>query len=172
MGPVSASIEADAPRERAFEFVGDLANRPAFTDHFISDFHLSRLASSGVGAGARFRFSAPPRAVWMESAIEAVEPPHRIVERGRGGRANRVPSTTAWELVEGPGPLVTIRVSYRTDPTHPLDRTVEALGFAAHWYERDWRLALRRLRDLLESERPTVARVGVAGGNRHATGIP
>lgn len=172
MGPVSASIEVDVPRERAFEFVGELANRPSFTDHFISDFHLSRLASSGVGAGARFRFFAPPQAVWMESAVEQVEAPHLIVERGRGGRGNRVPSTTAWELLEGPGSLTTIRVSYRTEPTHPVDHAKEVLGFASHWYERDWRTALRRLRDLLESDASVAAPVGVAGGNRHATGVP
>jgi hypothetical protein len=38
--------------------------------------------------------------------------------------------------------------------------------------ERDWRQALRRLRDLLESEQAGPAPVGVAGGNAHATGIP
>jgi len=171
MGPVSASIEVDVPRERAFAFVADLANRPSFTDHFVSGFHLSRLASSGVGAGARFRFDVPLHPTWMESAIAELEAPHLIVERGRGGRGNRVPSTTAWELLEGPGPLTTIRVSYRTEPAHPVDRAREGLGAARH-YERDWRRALRRLRDLLESEAPPAATVGVAGGNRHATGVP
>ena len=29
--------------------------------------------------------------------------PHRLVEHGRGGRANRIPSVTLWELTEGPG---------------------------------------------------------------------
>ena len=28
-----------------------MACRPAFTDHFLTDFHLTRLESSGVGAG-------------------------------------------------------------------------------------------------------------------------
>lgn len=172
MGPVSAEVEIDVPRQRAFDFVSDLANRPAFTDHFISDFHLSRIDSRGVGAGARFRFFAPPQAVWMDTSIAELEEPFRIVEHGRGGRANRIPSTTVWELTEGPGRSTTVRVSYRTEPSHPLDRAKELLGFASIWYERDWREALRRLRDLLESDPDAAVRIAVAGGNRYATGIP
>jgi hypothetical protein len=172
MGPVSAEVEIDVPRQRAFEFIGDLANRPSFTDHFVSDFHLSRIDSTGIGAGARFRFFAPPQAVWMDTSIVELDEPFRIVERGRGGRTNRVPSTTAWELTEGPGRLTTVRVSYRTEPSHPVDRAKELLGAASIWHQRDWREALKRLRDLLESDVPAGDRVVVAGGNRYATGIP
>jgi uncharacterized protein YndB with AHSA1/START domain len=172
MGPVRAEIEIDVPRQRAFEFVGDLANRPSFTDHFISGFHLSRIESSGVGAGARFKLSVPAHAVWMDTTIVELDEPHRIVERGRGGRCNRVPSHTVWELLEGPGSLTTVSVSYWTEPTHPVDRAKEVFGAASVWYERDWREALRRLRDLLESDAASDGRVGVAGGNRYATGIP
>ena len=64
MGPVSAEVEIDVPRQQAFEAIADLALRPAFTDHFLSDFHLTRIESAGVGAGARFRFAVRPRAVW------------------------------------------------------------------------------------------------------------
>jgi hypothetical protein len=39
-------------------------------------------------------------------------------------------------------------------------------------YERRWREALRRLRDLLEAGGLEDERVAVAGGNPHATGIP
>jgi len=171
MGPVSVSTDVDAPRERVFDFVADLANRPSFTDHFISDFHLNRIESAGVGAGARFRIYAPPQAVWMDTSINAVDRPHRLSERGSGGRDNRVPSATEWEILPGPGSLTTVRVAYWTEPTHPVDRAKEVLGGASHWYERDWRAALHRLRDLLESGGPT-ERAGVAGGNRYLTGIP
>ncbi len=172
MEPVSAAVEIDVPRQRAFELLGDLSLRPSFTDHFISDYHLTRIESSGVGAGARFRFTAGLRDVWMDTAIEAIEGPHRIVERGRGGRGNRIPSTTVWELLEGSGALTTVRVSYWTEPAHPLDRVVDKLVASSISYERAWREALRRLRDLLEAEEMTELRVGVAGGNPHATGIP
>ena len=58
MGPVSAEIEIDVPRERVFAALADLAARPSFTDHFLSGFHLTRIDSAGVGAGARFRVEA------------------------------------------------------------------------------------------------------------------
>jgi hypothetical protein len=151
MGPVSAEQAIDVSREAAFDFVGDLSNRPAFTDHFIRDFHLLRIESTGVGAGARFRFFAPPQAIWMDTTIVELERPQRISERGHGGRWNRIPSATEWELIAGPGPLTTVRVTYWTETSHPLDRAKEVLGGASIWYRRDWATALRRLRDLLES---------------------
>lgn len=171
MGPVSAEIEIDVPRQRAFAAIGDLALRPSFTDHFLSDFRLTRIASTGVGAGARFRFDVRPRRVWMDTTIAELEQPHRILEHGRGGRANRIPSTTLWELTEGPGGLTRVRVSYWTEPG-PIDRGLELLSAASIPYERRWREALRRLRELLESDRLDEHRLAVAGGNPHATGIP
>jgi uncharacterized protein YndB with AHSA1/START domain len=171
MGPVSAEVEIDVPRERAFEFVADLANRPSFTDHFVSGFHLTRIESTGVGAGARFRFDVPLHRVWADTTIVELNAPHRIVEQGRGGRSNRVPTTTLWELTEGPGSLTRVRVSHWTEP-RLLDRPGEVLTMASPRYERGWREAMRRLRDLLEAGGPEAARATVAGGNRYATGIP
>lgn len=172
MGPVSAEIEIDVPRQRAFDAIADLALRPAFTDHFLSDFHLTRIESSGPGAGARFRFAVRPRRVWMDTTIVEAEAPHRLLERGRGGRGNRIPSITLWELTEGPGTLTTVRVSYWTEPSNPVDRALELLSAASIPYERRWREALRRLRDQLESGGLDRHRLAVAGGNPHATGIP
>jgi uncharacterized protein YndB with AHSA1/START domain len=171
MGPVSAEIEIDAPRERIFEAIADLARRPSFTDHFLFDFHLTRIESRGVGAGARFRVANPLRDVWMDSAIAALAPPHKVVEKGWGGRANRIPTTTVWELLEGPGSLVTVRVSHWSEPANPLDRGLETLSAAAFWQERGWRGALRRLREQLESSVAPEATLALAGGNPHATGI-
>ncbi len=172
MGPVSAEVEIDAPRERVFEAIGDLSRRPSFTDHFLEGFHLTRIESSGVGAGARFRLEQPPRSIWMDTAIAELEPPRRIVERGRGGRGNRIPATTVWELMEGSGSLTGVRVSHWTEPARRLDKALERLTGASMRTGRDWREALRRLRDQLESEQPAAGAVAVAGGNPHATGIP
>jgi uncharacterized protein YndB with AHSA1/START domain len=172
MGPVSAEIEIDAPRERVFATLADLARRPSFTDHFLTAFHLTRIESSGIGAGARFRVALPLRSIWMDTAIVELEEPHKIVERGRGGRGNRIPATTVWELIEGAGSLTRVRVSYWTEPSNPLDRAVERLAGNAVSAQRGWREALRRLRDQLESGEPSPAPVAVAGGNAHATGIP
>ena len=172
MGPVSAEIEIDVPRQRAFAAIADLALRPAFTDHFLSDFHLTRLESSGVGAGARFCFAVRPRRVWMGTTVAETEAPHRLLERGHGGRGNRIASTTLWELTEGPGALTKVRVSYWTEPSNPVDRGLELLSGASIPYQRHWREALRRLRDQLESGGLDQHRLAVAGGNPHATGIP
>jgi uncharacterized protein YndB with AHSA1/START domain len=172
MGPVSAEIEIDVPRQHAFEAIADLARRPSFTDHFISGFHLTRIDSAGIGAGARFRFVAGPRRFWTDSVIGEAEAPHRVVEHGCGGRGNRIPTTTLWELTEGPGSLTTVRVSFWTEPSNPVDRGLELLCAASIFNERGWREAVRRLRDQLESGKLGAARLVVAGGNPHATGIP
>jgi hypothetical protein len=170
MGPVNAEVAIDVPREVAFDFVADLANRPAFTDHFVSDFHLLRVESSGVGAGARFRFFAPPQAIWMDTTIVELERTQRISERGTGGRWNRIPSATEWELIAGPGPLTTVRVTYWTEPGNSLDRLKEVIGGASIWYGRDWAKALRRLRDLLESKGRD-GRPAMAGGSGYSTPV-
>ena len=172
MGPISAQVDVDAPRERAFDVVADLANRPAFMDHFVSGFHLFEIESAGVGAGARFRFDVAPQALWFDTTIEGLERPRRISERGRGGRFNRIPCATEWEFASGPGPLTPVRVAFWTEPGHPLDRAKEILGAASFWHERNWKIALRRLRDLLEAGESPDRRVAVAGGSRHRTGVP
>jgi uncharacterized protein YndB with AHSA1/START domain len=171
MGPVSAEIEIDAPRGRVFAAIADLAHRPSFTDHFLSGFHLTRIESTGIGAGARFRVVSPLRSVWMDTTIAELAPPHRLVERGRGGRANRIPVSTVWELTEGRGLLTRVRISHWTEPSNPLDRAVELVAANSVWAERGWREALVRLRDLLEEDRAPTP-LAVAGGNAHATGIP
>lgn len=171
MGPIRAEIEIDVPRRRAFEVIADLAYRPAFTDHFLSGFRLTRIESSGVGAGARFRVEQPLRPVWMDTTIAELEPPHLIVEHGHGGRANRIRTRTVWELTEGPGSLTSVRLSHWTEPGH-VDRALELASAASFWQRRRWQDALRRLRDLLESEAPGPTRFAVAGGNRYATGVP
>lgn len=171
MGPIRAEIEIDVPREQVFAAIADLAARPSFTDHFLTGFHLTRIDSIGVGAGARFRVAQPLRRPWMDTAIVTMEEPFKIVERGEGGRSNRIPSHTVWELTEGPGNLTAVRVSHWTEPP-ALDRGLELLSAASIWQQRGWREALRRLRDQLESDHPLAERIAVAGGNRYATGIP
>ena len=172
MGPISAEIEIDAPRERVFATIADFALRPSFTDHFLTDFHLTRLESTGVGAGARFRVAAPLRSVWMDTTIAELEAPHKLVERGRGGRANRIPVTTVWELTEGNGLLTRVRLSRWTAPSNPIDRAVELAAANSVWEQRGWRQALQRLRDKIESDESAPPALAVAGGNAHATGIP
>lgn len=171
MGPVSAEIEIDVPREQVFAALADLSQRPSFTDHFLTEFRLTRIDPVGVGAGARFCAPGPLRKVWMDTAILALEPPFRIIEEGCGGRTNRIPTHTVWELKEAPGDLTAVRVSHWTEPPH-LDRALELLSATSVSQARGWRQALHRLRDNLESDQPAAERIAVAGGNRYATGIP
>jgi uncharacterized protein YndB with AHSA1/START domain len=171
MGPLRAETEIDVPREQVFETLADLARRPEFTDHFLSGFHLTRIEATGIGAGARFRVEAPLRSIWMDTTIVELDAPFRIVERGQGGRVNRIPTHTVWELTEGPGSLTSVKLSFWTEPGH-LDRGLELLSAGSVWQERSWREALKRLRDGLESGVWEGSRIAVAGGNRYATGIP
>lgn len=172
MGPVSAEIEIDAPREQIYATIADLARRPSFTDHFLTGFHLTRIESRGVGAGARFCIASPLRSVWTDTAITELDEPYKVVERGHGGRANRIPSITVWELTEGTGFLTSVRVAHWTEPSKHIDRALEAVAGNASFEQRGWRRALQRLRDQLESGEDLPVAVAVAGGNAHATGIP
>ena len=163
MGPISVTGAIDVPREVVFDFVRDLANRPAFTDHFLRDFRLERFESAGVGASARMRISKAR--LWMETLIVELDPPYRIMERGKGGRLDRIPILTAWEVVEGPAAATSeVTVRFGTEPTHPADRLRE-LRFGERFYRRAWSTALSRLKDILESGRPA-ERVAIAGGAR------
>jgi hypothetical protein len=167
MLPVTATATVDCPRERAFAFVADLAKRPAFTDHFIHGYHLERIPSTGVGAAARFRVEPPAARMWMETVIDALEPPHLIREGGRGGRQDRIPVHTVWELLAGPASTTKVSVTFWTEPSNPIDRAKELLGARA-WHRRRWSRALRRLKNVLESGE-AVARVQVAGEDRIPT---
>jgi uncharacterized protein YndB with AHSA1/START domain len=163
MGPISVRRSIDAPRERVFDFVSDLANRPAFTDHFIGDLRLERLESRGVGASARMRIAR--RGLWLETVVVEASRPHRILERGRGARWDRIPIATAWELVaQAGGRGCEVTLSFWTEPSSLLDRFREGLG-AERYYRRQWSIALSRLKELIESDRGA-ERLAVGGGDR------
>jgi hypothetical protein len=163
MGPVSVTRSIDAPRERVFDFLCDLANRPAFTGQFLVDYRLERFESAGVGAAARMRIGKP--GLWTETVIVEASRPYRILEEGKGGRLDRIPIYTAWELVEGPSAVTSeVTVRFATEPSHPQDRLRE-LRYGARFYRRQWSAALSRLKELIESGRP-VERIRIAGGAR------
>lgn len=163
MGPVTAEMPIDVPRERAYAFLADLANRPAFMGRFLSDFRLQRLDSTGIGATARFRL--PERGLWMETVISELEPPYRIVERGSGSRLDRMPMHTAWETTEVGPRSCEVRVIHWTEPSHPLDRIAELAPGMTRWYGRALTGTLAQLKVVLEDGSAT-ERVAVAGGDR------
>jgi uncharacterized membrane protein len=51
--PVELSITIDRPREEVFEYLADIANHPEFTDHYLKEWHLTRVDSYGRGASVR-----------------------------------------------------------------------------------------------------------------------
>ena len=59
VGPITITTSIDAPRERVFDFICDLATRPSWIDHFADDYRVERIPASGRGAAARFRVDAP-----------------------------------------------------------------------------------------------------------------
>jgi uncharacterized protein YndB with AHSA1/START domain len=166
MGPLSATTPIDAPRERVYELLCDLSARPAFCDHFIAEYRLQRVDPIGVGASARFRVR---KWGWMDTEIEEAAPPHLIREWGRGGRFNRIPVFTVWELAASGWPRgCEVSVTFWTEPSNPADRAKELFG-AARRFRRSWARALTRLKHLAESERRP-QRVAIAGGDRMDAG--
>jgi uncharacterized protein YndB with AHSA1/START domain len=165
VGPISLTISIDAPRERIFDFICDLGTRESWIDHFASEYRLVRVEAQGQGSGARFRVDAPAGVRYMETVIAEAERPFRIVEHGRGGRLDRMPIRTVWELEEGP--TTTVRLTFWTVPPNAFDR-VREMG-RTRWWKRRWSKALRRLQEIIESGE-AVPRTEVAGGDRLPVG--
>jgi hypothetical protein len=144
-----------------------VANYSEFMDHFTSDWHLTGEESYGRGAGARFQVHIRPgkRFAWGDITLSSVEPPQRIVARGRFGKYGRTRTLTIWDL-EPEGPSSTrVTVSYETEPKILSDRINEALGHRGFW-SRKLRKSLRRLARILEEDRGRGTRTTVAGGAR------
>jgi uncharacterized protein YndB with AHSA1/START domain len=164
MGPISLITNVDAPRERVFDSICDLATRPSWTDHFIREYRLQRIPAAGLGAAARFRVDAPGGIRYMETVIAEADRPQRVVEHGRGGRLDRIPIRAVWELKGGAGSPTTLTLTFWTEPTELVDRLRGMRG--SRWWHRRWAQALRRLREQVESGAEPAERVRVAGGDR------
>jgi uncharacterized protein YndB with AHSA1/START domain len=158
MDAITTSVMIDAPRERVFSYLEDLANHAEFTDHYLVDWHLTREDSVGAGAGARFRIAAPRnRFGWGDVTFKEVEAPWRIVEVGRSGKANRIRTLGVYELTEGAHGTTRVQFTLQSDSSVLSDKIMEALGGRA-WVKRQNAKAMRRLRDVIER--------GVGGGRR------
>lgn len=162
MNPLTVSIVVSAPREQVFDYLQDIANHPEFTDHYLVDWHLTRIDSVGRGAGARFRVKAPAnRFSWADMTFSEVERPHRIVEVGRTGKNNRVRTLGVYELATAEAGATRVRFTLQTVPVTLSDKLQEALG-ARRWMRRNNRRAMHRLRGILEQ--------GAASGRRERRG--
>jgi uncharacterized protein YndB with AHSA1/START domain len=165
---VTVSIVVSAPPERVFDYLKDIANHPEFTDHFLVDWHLTRIDSVGRGAGARFRVKAPGvRFSWADVTFAEVDPPHRIVEVGRMGKNNRVRVLGVYELSPGPPGTMRVRFTLETFPATLADRLLEAFG-AQRWTRRKLARAMRRLRAILEQGERGDGQAAAAGAGAGA----
>ena len=163
MDPFTVESTISRPREEVFEYLADIANHPEFTDHYLVDWRLTREDSYGAGAGARFRMKAPlSRFSWADVSFSEVQPPFRIVERGRGGKYNRIKMLGTYTLSPGPGGSTRLEYTLETVPVMPSDRLMEALGGNA-WMRRKTRKAMRRLQTILEEGRDRGKRATIAG---------
>jgi uncharacterized protein YndB with AHSA1/START domain len=161
--PLTVSIVVSAPRERVFDYLQDIANHPEFTDHYLVDWHLTRIDSVGLGAGARYRVKAPGnRFSWGDSTFIEVERPHRIVEAGRTGKNNRIRTMGVYELAPASGGATKVSFTLETKPAKLSDRLMEGMG-ARSWMRRKNRRAMRRLRGVLEQSPGAQGERGVAG---------
>jgi uncharacterized protein YndB with AHSA1/START domain len=160
--PFTVEATISLPREQVFEYLADISNHAEFTDHYLVEWHLTREDPYGKGAGARFRVKAPlARFSWADMTFAEVQPPYRIVERGRGGKFNRIRMLGTYTLSDGPGGTTKVEFTFETQPVMPSDRLLEAFG-GRGWTKRQAARAMRRLRRILEEDRDRGRRVTVA----------
>ena len=164
MDPVTVSVKIGRPREEVFAYLADIANHLEFSDHYLEQFRLTRVDSYGQGAGARFKLRAPlQRFGWNDVTFSVVEPPHRIVAVGRGGKFNRIHTTAIWTLDVAPGGGTEVEYMLESEPALPTDRIMEALSGQRGWFKRKLRKAMSRLQAILEENEDRGARATVAG---------
>ena len=162
--PVTVSVNIGRPREEVFAYLSDIANHPEFSDHYLEQFRLTRINSVGTGAGARFKLRTPfQRFAWADMTFSVVEPPHRIVAVGRGGKFNRIRTTAIWTLDHAPNGGTEVEYMIESEPALPTDRIVEALTRQRGWFKRKLRKSMSRLQAILEENEDRGARATVAG---------
>jgi uncharacterized protein YndB with AHSA1/START domain len=167
MRPVTVTSTIDAPRERVFDYLADIANHAEFTDHFLRDFRLERLDSRGPGAAARFRMTCPLSFlgldVWAEVVVTEVEHPYRIAIEGGAGRLGRIKLEGVYRLTPHDHGMTRVEFTFSTEPATRSDRLRELLG-GRFWVARGCRRAVRRLKSILEEGQPSSHAVQVAPG--------
>ena len=158
------SITIDRPREEVFAYLADIANHSEFSDHYLKHWRLTRIESVGQGAGARYRVDVPlQRFAWADMTFVVVEPPHRIVAVGRGGKFNRIKTTAIWTLDPAHGGGTEVEYMVESEPALPTDKAMELISGQHRWFKRKTRKALQRLQSILEEGEDRGARATVGG---------
>jgi uncharacterized protein YndB with AHSA1/START domain len=163
MRPIRANMTISAPRDEVYDLVADLAARPAWTDHYQTEFRLTRPRSSGQGAAARFHIKAPFSKTWVEVSVAEAARPRVLRERLRLQRLGRTPGWVEYAFEPAGRSATRVELVLWTDPATRLDAFKESLG-ARRWLRRQAKTSLSRLRKIFE-ERPDapLARATIAG---------
>ena len=163
MLPVTVQASISASREEIYDYIVDLALRPAWCDHYLKDYRLAHPRSRGVGAAARYLIDAPSWGLYMETTIVEAESPRRILERAHGGRNLRTNGGVSWELTRAGAGLTRVEMTTWHEPGTPREGFKEKFG-STRWTRRQLKTALERLRVIFEEQpgRP-LAHVSIAG---------
>ena len=162
MREVTVSTIISAPREEVFDFVCDLAGRPAYTDHFMHDYRLARVQPIGVGAAARFKLDAPLSNQYAELTITEADRPRRIIEEIRVGRRGRNRSVAVYDFTRESAGVTRVELTTYGEPATMVDR-FRQIG-AAGWTRRKTRRSLDRLRMIFEEPRKEPLRRATIAG--------
>jgi uncharacterized protein YndB with AHSA1/START domain len=159
---VTVSTVISAPREQVFDFVGDLAGRPAYCDHYMRDYRLARVNPVGEGASSRFLLRGPVAKEYAELTVKEVDRPRRIVEEIRFGRRGRNRAVAVYDFSpEGAG-ATRVELTTYGEPATIVDR-IRQTGTAG-WMRRQTKKALERLRMIFEEPpRGELKRATIAG---------
>jgi len=143
-----------APRERVFDFVSDLAARPAYSDHYLDDYRLARAKPVGEGAAARFLLRAPFAQQYAELQVRESDRPRRIVEAMKVGRLGRNRALAVYEFMEEAGSLTYVELTLLSEAANRLESVRQYL--ARGWIKRNAAKSLERLRMIFEepSDKP------------------
>jgi uncharacterized protein YndB with AHSA1/START domain len=171
MDPVTNSVVVARPREEVFEYLADVANHLEFSDHYLTDFRVTREDTYGFGAGARFRLKLRGnRYAFADMTFIEFEPPRRIVMAGRGGKYNRTRILSDLELEPATGGT-RVTLTTESQPGILSDRLGETLFLQRGWVKRSQRKALRRLGSILERGEGRGMRATIATGARKPASV-
>jgi uncharacterized protein YndB with AHSA1/START domain len=145
---VTVSTVISAPREQIFDFVADLAGRPAYTDHYMRDYRLARVNPIGPGAAARFQLRGPLAKEYAELTVREVDRPREIVEELRLGRRGRNRFVAVYDFTPESAGTTRVELTTYGEPATIVDR-LRQTG-AAGWIRRQSKRSLERLRMIFE----------------------
>jgi uncharacterized protein YndB with AHSA1/START domain len=99
---------------------------------------------------------------WGDMTFIEVQPPHKIVAVGRGGKFNRNETWTTWTLSPA-GNSTRVEVTTESRSALPTDKFIEAVTNRRGWYKRKLGKALSRMQSILEEDSGRGARATVGG---------